>query len=158
MWDPTPFVDALFKTLHPSVQADEEAARKHLFVVVLGHGERRPQPPLEALAYLKERPRGFVYDRPTNLFFIGDYADHERTAGCLMTVRELRGPVDWQEARHACVLPDGEAAQRYLDQGQGFLANSPQLTSGRWPLNIGEDVSLTAQEKIWFKEFLLRRR
>lgn len=89
MWDETPFVDALFKTLHPSVQADEEAARRHLFVVVLGHGE---------------------------------------------------------------------AAHRYLEQGQGFLANSPQLTRGTWPLNIGEDVTLTGQEKIWFRDFELRRR
>lgn len=158
MWDETPFVDALFKTLHPSVQAEEEAARRHLFVVVLGHGERRPQPALEALAYLKERPKGFVYDRPTGLFFVVDFADHERCAGCLMAMRELRGPVDWEQAHHDGILPHGEAAQRYLEQGQGFIANSPQLTRGIWPLNIGEDVSLTGQEKIWFRDFERRRR
>ena len=154
----TPFVYALFKTLHPSVQEDEAAARHHLFVVVLGHGERRPQPALEALADLKVRPAGFVYDRPSGLFFVVGFADHERCAGCLQGLRELRGPVDWDQAHHDGLLPDNQAAQRYLDQGHGFLANSPQLASGRWPLNIGAEVSLTSQEKLWFRDFELCRR
>lgn len=158
MWDETPFMDALFKTLHPSVQADEDAARQHISKVVLAQGERQPQLPMDALAYIRQRPKGFVYDRPTGLFFVLDYADHERCAACLMLMRELRGPVDWHNARERGSLPDGQAAQRYLDLGQGFIANSPQLSRGSWPLNIGEDVTLTAQEKMWFREFEIRRK
>ena len=159
MWDPTPFVDALFGTLHPSAQASGEDARKHLHDVVLGHGERRPSPILEGLAEQERRPKGFVYDRPTQLLFRLDWADHERFAACLMLARELRGPVDWQVARDEGTLPNGEAAHRYLEQGQGFIANSPQLTaqSGRWPLHVGEDVTLTAQEKTWFRNMTITR-
>ena len=159
MWDDTPAIDALFGTLHPSVQAETEAARSHLARVVLGHGERRPVPVLEGLQEQVSRPKGFVYDRITQLLFRLDWADHERCAGCLMLARELRGPVDWEAAFNAGTLSNGEAAQRYLDQGHGFIANSPQLTakSGEWPLHVGADVTLTAQEKTWFRGMRIDR-
>jgi hypothetical protein len=159
MWDETPFVDALFKTLHPSVQADEEKARHHLFLVVMGHGERRPCYADEAWEHLKRRPAGFIYDRPTGLFFIPSYADHERCAGCLQHARELRGPVDWEQARWDGTLPDALASDRYLSSGNGFVGSSPRLTqgSGKQVLKIGEDVVLTAQEKIWFRELDIQR-
>ncbi len=159
MWDETPFVDALFATLHPSVQADQEAARRHVWVVALGHGERRPLNADEAWKELKRKPAGFVYDRATELFFIPDFADHERCAGCLMLLRELRAPVDWNAAFQEGTLHNGMAADRYLSSGAGFVANSPSLTkgSGQWELAIGADVALTGQEKIWFREFRIRR-
>lgn len=159
MWDETPFVDALFQTLHPSVQQDTENARRHIFHVVLGHGERRPDFAEQTWEDLRRRPAGFVYDRKTGLFFIPDFADHERCAGCLMLMRELRGPVNWSEARLQGSLHNGMAADRFLEQGEGFVANSPSLTkgSGKWALSIGPDVTLTAQEKIWFREYDIRR-
>lgn len=159
MWDETPFVDALFKTLHPSVQADEENARNHLFLVVLGHGERRPCYAEVAWEHLKRKPAGFLYDRRTELFFIPSYADHERCAGCLRHARELRGPVDWQQARWDGTLPDARASDRYLSEEDGFVASSPSLTkaSGKQVLKIGADVVLTAQEKIWFRDFNIQR-
>ena len=53
----------------------------------------------------------------------------------------------------------GSRTERYIDRGLGFLANSPQLTqaSGRWPLQVGSQVVLTAQEKLWFKALQLCR-
>lgn len=159
MWDATPFIDALFRTAHPSVQAQQETLREHIQDVVLNHNQRRPDFAAQAMREIAERPMGFVYDRPSALVFPVGFADHERCAGALMMMRELRAPVDWRQARWDGNMHNGKAADRYLDGGHGFIANSPQLTerSGRWPLRVGADVVLTAQEKIWFKSLVLQR-
>jgi hypothetical protein len=46
-----------------------------------------------------------------------------------------------------------------LSSGNGFVGSSPRLTqgSGKQVLKIGEDVVLTAQEKIWFRELDIQR-
>lgn len=158
MWDPEPYIDALVATVHPSVQAENEALRHYLLHTVLGHGERRPDHAAEVMREMPKRPVGFVYDRASGLIFAGGWADHERCAGCLMLTRELRGPVDWGKASYAGCMHNGKAVDRFLEDGHGFVANSPSLTSGVWPLSIGSEVTLTSQEKTWFKGMELRRR
>lgn len=159
MWDSTPFVQALLATVHPSVR---EAPEMLAFIdeAILRDGERRPDFAPVVAAELVSRPMGFVYDRPTGLIFAGGYADHERCAGALMRMRELRAPVaNWEDTTFRAGLHDGQAADRYIEEGYGFVANSPQLTasSGVWPLNVGTEVILTPEEKTWFRQLEIRR-
>lgn len=159
MWDSTPFVQALLATAHPSVREAPELV-SFIEQALLLEGERRPQFAHIAAAELIERPLGFVYDRSSGLIFAGGYADHERCASALMRFHELRSPVDdWKEITFRAKINDGKAAERYLEEGFGFLANSPQLTrsSGMWPLNVGSGVNLSAEEKIWFRNMSIRR-
>ena len=160
MWDPTPYVDALVASVHPSLHADRHALERHILRVVFRDGERRPMTAIDGVAELQTRPMGFVYDRPSGLLFAGGWADHERCAGCLMMLRDLRAPVDWDKAEDDGSLHNGDAADRYVVEGYGLVANSPQLTasSGAWPLHVGGDVALTAQEKTWFRAMTIVRR
>lgn len=159
MWNPDPYIDALWRTAHSSLAEDEARARQHIMDIVMRQGERRPLFMHEGASEIESRPMGFVYDRASGLIFMGGWADHERTAGCLMLFRELRGPVDWDRADDAGEMHNGRASDRFLEGGHGFIANSPALTqgSGSWPLNLGKDVTLTAQERQWFRTLILRR-
>lgn len=158
MWDQTPFVQALVASAHPSVRED---ARLVDFIerALLLSGERRPDFAPAAAADLAHRPVGFVYDRASGLIFIGGYADHERCASALMHFRELRNPVgDWEAATFRASVQDVAAADRYIEGGYGFVANSPQLSmGGAWPLNVGSEVIFSAEEKIWFRGMDIRR-
>lgn len=159
MWDSTPFVHALLATVHPSVR-DAPEILTFIDQAIFREGERRPEFAPRVAAELVSHPMGFVYDRPTGLIFSGGYADHERCAGALMRMRELRAPiVDWADATFKAGLHDGKASDRYIEGGYGFVANSPQLTasSGVWPLNVGTEVILTTEEKIWFRQLEIRR-
>lgn len=158
MWDDTPYLLALTNAAHASVRADARL-QDYLRRVVMNNGLRRPEFAHLIASELADRPRGFVYDRASGLIFAGGWADHARSAAALMCLYSLRAPVDWGRAHDDRRLFDGDASDDYIDGGHGFLANSPQLTaaSGVWPLNIGPEVALTAEEKIWFRTLTIRR-
>lgn len=160
MWDDAPVINA-FASAAPAGVRDHAHLPEYIHRVILRDGERRPEPAAQAMADMAVRPLGFVYDRATGLVVAGGWADHERCASALMHFYELT-PQALHDLEHAVftgALYDPPAAERYIDRGLGFLANSPQLTqaSGRWPLQVGSQVVLTAQEKLWFKALQLCR-
>lgn len=153
MWNPQPYIDTLSRLAPDPLQGKEELST-FIHDVVLDHCQRRPEFIEQALPQIKLGQQGFVYDRGCGLVFFSDWADHERTAATLMVLRSLGPHPDWQAAKEQPLLRHGPLADRYLEDGYGFIANTPQLSksSGRWPLNIGSEVVLSSQEKIWFRE------
>jgi hypothetical protein len=157
MWDPSPYVEAL-------VGAAPEGVRQHptleafILDTVMAQGERRPDFIHEAADQIRNATRGFVYDRASGLIFFSAWADHERTAACLMALYGATTPADLVRAKDEVLRRHGALADRYLDEGRGFVANSPALTASQpaWPLHVG-NATLTAQEKLWFSGMALRR-
>lgn len=168
MWNPEPYIERL-TTLVPAAvrEGDPEGLHTYLHNITLGHGERRPLFIEEAHRELREFRRGFVYDRQARLVVPCHFADHERTAALLAQVRTFPWPVKWgEEDEITCNDRIRERhVERFLNEGWGFVVNSPELTAKgdpnlghRWPLRLGPEVSLTAEEKIWFRHFELIRR
>jgi hypothetical protein len=106
---------------------------------------------------------GFVYDRGAGILFPCEFGRHSRLAGVLARLRTLPDPTpDVADELFRLSLRAGDEAERFLDEGWGFVVNSPEL-SGQdldrpWPMQVGRDVTLTAQEKILFRAFDVVRR
>lgn len=151
MWNPQPYIDVLTQ-LAPEPLRGQEQLSSFIEDIVLDHGQRRPEFVQRALPDIAAARQGFVYDRGSGLVFFSDWADHERTAATLMVLHDLAVLVDWNAAREQPLRRHGQLADRYLEDGYGFIANSPHLSqaSGCWPLNVGSEVVLSSQERQWF--------
>lgn len=110
---------------------------------------------------LREFTHGFVYDRTASLIIACDYSMHSRAAGGLACLRTLPFPFDIHVEADRVSRCHGQAADRFLAEGWGFVVNSPRLSgtdlNRPWPVRLGADVTLTAQEKLWFRGFDLIR-
>lgn len=167
MWNPEPYIDRLV-TLAPDAVRAEAPDRLRRFVLenTLGDGLRRPIEMERIRTRLRTLTQGFVYDRAAQLVFPCGFAEHEFTAWALAHLRLLAWPADWSaiEDHHLNDRAKRLGVEQFLNEGWGFVVNSPQLTakgdptlSHAWPLRLGPDVRLTPEEKIWFRSFELVR-
>jgi predicted pyridoxine 5'-phosphate oxidase superfamily flavin-nucleotide-binding protein len=168
MWNPEPYIERLTQLAPAAVRAgDPEGLHRYIHNITLGHGERRPLFIEEARSDLRRFRLGFVYDRQARLLIPCGWADHERTAAYLAQIRLFPWPVHWNK-EDAITCDDrirARCTERFLNEGWGFVVNSPVLTAKgdpslghRWPLRLGPEVRLAPEEKIWFKDFELIRR
>lgn len=160
MWDPTPAIEALVR-LAPAALAhtDPVGLREFLRVEVLADGRRRPLAWPQPAVRLRELTTGFVYDRQAQLIVPCAFAAHEMTAAALSRVRQLACPAEWDKETDRLIDDRESAVERFLEEGWGFIVNSPRLSARDdtlnhpWPLRLGVHVRLSAQEKIWFRSF-----
>jgi hypothetical protein len=163
MWNAEPFIDIL-ERLAPAAlrEGDREGLRAYLHRYTLDENSRRPVPMTEAGKRLREFTGGFVYDRQAGFLIACAFGEHSRVAAALAQVRRLPFPLDRFAATHQLIVERENEAERFLNEGWGFVVNTPALSGADlnrpWPVRLGPEVSLTAQEKIWFRGFELLRR
>jgi len=83
----------------------------------------------------------FVYDRALDGIFFGMYGYHTIIASALYEARvkgEYTGGADSSDA--------------YIDEGMGFIKSTQSKS-----ILVGDDISLTAREKILFRDFSIKR-
>lgn len=163
MWNAEPFIEILAGLAPAAVRESEpEALREYLANITLAENCRRPVRMTEAGARLREYRGGFVYDRQAGFLIACAFGEHSQVAAALAQVRSLAAPFEPFQARMALTSEREKFAERFLNEGWGFVVNSPSLSGSNlerpWPLRLGPEVSLTAQEKLWFRGFELIRR
>lgn len=158
-WDKTPFVAAFFEAAHPRLQEQEpESLRAFIWLGLIEHGAKRPIPWGEFVARLAADPTrhpAFVYDRRTQLVFVGGFAWHERAAALIYATRASESIGDDWEDLFLRVIDDNrmEFSDRYIAEGMGFMQNSMDAKTGTRRLILGKDVRLTARERSVFSGY-----
>jgi len=162
MWNPEPFLDILERLAPIALQQGDRAElRAYLDDHTLAQNCRRPVAMSAAGSRLRTFTNGFVYDRQAAFLIPCGFGEHSRVAADLAHVRSLPFPFDPFAARHHVLVHREAEAERFLNEGWGFVVNSPSLSGANldrpWPVRLGPDVRLTAQEKLWFRGFELLR-
>lgn len=164
MYNPDPIIEALASTLAPEVRdADAVGLRKFIDISLLDSSQRRPYLLADFLAERPdlERPLPLVYDRPSQLVFVGGLGEHERIAGQLYHFRTIAAhPVpDWEALRWACIDDRIYApfSDKFIETGMGFLMGSPTAARGERLLHLGADVRFNAAERRVFSVYRTQR-
>jgi hypothetical protein len=142
---------------------DGAGLREYIEVTTLRRGDFGGLLASEVGHRLRDFRNGFVYDRGARVILPCGYGAHSRTAAGLARLRTLTTPIpEPHEELNYLIRRGGQEADRFLSEGWGFVVNSPILSGvdleRPWPVEVGADVSLTAQEKIWFRGFKIERR
>lgn len=153
VWNKNPYMQALLRLAHPSVRSDE-AATQFISNSVLSTA-RPPAPFREAAADLQRQPCGFIYDRTSGLVFLGTWGESERIAAALMQLHHMHAPANWKRAQDMMEKQHEPLVAEYLEEGFGFIGSPPVAANDRWMLHAGQDVLLSAQEKLSLGEMVI---
>lgn len=154
-------VDDLMQLAPANVRREAATAlHRHIQQVILDKGHVHAHPMASMVTQLDAFPCGFIYDRSGWLLDCG-YTAHARTAAALAQLHLLTTPFDTHAAQTQLWQQREALAERYLEEGWGFVVNSPITRHPNrhhpWSVRLGAGVALTAQEKLWFRTFDLLR-
>ena len=154
VFDPTPTTQAFLASLPPAIAASAKAV-EFMESELLLNGEHRMHFMKEVAPSLRDRAVGLVYDRASGIVIAGGFGVHTRQAAIVAIMRTE--PMEkWDKCMRLLHLRD-EWADRFVETGLGFLSSGVSATMGRHTLLVGEDVALSAQEKLWFAHYDIKR-